>query len=48
MILPYATNSDKIRLALGIYDIRVFLNNRLKKLIVNYQNKFNEKFTFYD
>ena len=48
MMLPNRTNSDKLRLSLRIYDINVFLNNRLKKLKIKYENTFNEKLTIYD
>ena len=46
--LPIRTNNNKLRTALGIPDIKIYLYKRLKKLKIKYEMNFNEKLTFYD
>jgi hypothetical protein len=46
--LPLRTNNNKLRTALGIPDIRIYLYKRLQKLKIKYEMNFNEKLTFYD
>ena len=45
--LPIRTNNIKLRTALGIPDIKIYLFKRLQKLI-KYEMNFKEKLTFYD
>ena len=46
--LPIRTNNNKLRTALGIPDIRIYLFKRLQKLKIKYEMNFKEKLTFYD
>ena len=46
--LPIRTNNNKLRTALGIPDIKIYLYLRLQKLKTKYEMNFNEKLTFYD
>ena len=46
--LPIRTNNNKIRNALGIPDIKIYLYLRLQKLKYKYEMNFKEKLTFYD
>ena len=46
--LPLRTNNNKLRTALGIPDIRIYLYARLQKLKYKYEMNFNERLTFYD
>ena len=46
--LPLRTNNNKLRTALGIPDIRIYLYARLQKLKFKYEMNFNERLTFYD
>jgi hypothetical protein len=46
--LPIRTNNNKIRTALGIPDIKIYLFKRLQKLKIKYEMNFKEKLTFYD
>ena len=46
--LPLRTNNNKLRTALDIPDIRIYLYKRLQKLKIKYEMNFNEKLTFYD
>jgi hypothetical protein len=46
--LPIRTNNNKLRTALGIPDIKIYLYKRLQKLKIKYEMNFNEKLTFYD
>ena len=42
------TNNNRLRTALGIPDIKIYLYSRLQKLKIKYEMTFNEKLTFYD
>ena len=42
------TNNNKLRTALGIPDIKIYLFKRLQKLKNKYKINFKEKLTFYD
>ena len=42
------TNNNKLRTALGIPDIKIYLYKRIKKLKIKYEKNFNEKLEFYD
>ena len=44
--LPIRTNNNKIRNALGIPDIKIYLYLRLQKLKYKYEMNFKEKLTF--
>ena len=46
--LPIRTNSERMKLALGIPDLCTYLISRLLKLKIKYENIFNEKLTMYD
>ena len=46
--LPIRTNNNKIRNALGIPDIKIYLYLRLQKFKNKYEMNFKEKLTFYD
>ena len=46
--LPIRTNNNKLRTALGIPDIKIYLYKRLQKLKIKYEMNFKEKLTFYD
>ena len=46
--LPIRTNNNKIRNALGIPDIKIYLHLRFQKLKYKYEMNFKEKLTFYD
>ena len=44
--LPIRTNNNKLRTALGIPDIKIYLFKRFQKLKIKYQINFKEKLTF--
>ena len=46
--LPIRTNNNKLRTALGIPDIKIYLYLRLQKLKTKYEMNFKGKLTFYD
>ena len=46
--LPKRTNNNKLRTALGISDIKIYLYSRLQKLKIKQEMNFKEKLTFYD
>ena len=46
--LPIRTNNNKLRIALGILDIKIYLYSRLQKLKTKYEMNFKEKLTIYD
>ena len=46
--LPKRTNNNKLRTALGIPDIKIYLYSRLQKLKIKYEMNFKKKLTFYD
>ena len=41
------TNNNRLRTALGIPDIKIYLYSRLQKLKIKYEMNFKEKLTFY-
>ena len=47
-ITHYITNNNKLIIALGIPDIKIYLYLRLQKLKIKYEMNFKEKLTFYD
>ena len=46
--LPERTNSVRLKIAIGIPDICVYLISRLLRLKTKYENIFNEKLNIYD
>ena len=46
--LPKRTNSERMKLALGIPDLCTYLISRLLKLKIKYENVFHEKLNIYD
>ena len=46
--LPISTNTQRLKLALGLPDLNTYLVQRLIKLKIKYENTFNEKLTMYD
>jgi len=46
--LPIRTNTERLKLALGIPDLMIYLACRLIKLKQKYENIFQEKLTIYD
>ena len=46
--LPLRTNNNKLRTALGIPDIKIYLYKRLQKLKIKYKKNFYLKLTLYD
>ena len=46
--LPKRTNNVRLKIALGIPDLCVYLISRLLRLKIKYENVFNEKLTIYD
>jgi len=46
--LPIRTNSERMKLALGIPDLCTYLISRLLKLKIKYENIFDEKLNIYD
>ena len=46
--LPIRTNTQRLKLALGLPDLNTYLVQRLIKLKIKYENRFNEKLTMYD
>ena len=46
--LPIRTNSERMKLALGIPDLCIYLISRLLKLKIKYENIFHEKLNIYD
>ena len=46
--LPTRTNSERMKLALGIPDLCTYLVSRLLKLKIKYENVFHEKLNIYD
>ena len=46
--LPKRTNKERLKLALGIPNLCVFLISRLLRLKIKYENTFNEKLNIYD
>ena len=46
--LPTRTNNERIKIALGISNLNMYLLSRLLKLNRKYVNLFNENWTIYD
>ena len=46
--LPIRTNSERIKLALGIPDLCTYLISRLLKLKIKYENEFHEELNIYN
>ena len=46
--LPIRTNTERLKIALGLPDLNIYLIQRLIKLKIKYENIFNEKLTMYD
>ena len=46
--LPTRTNNIRLKIALGIPDLCVYLISRLLRLKIKYENTFNEKLNIYD
>ena len=46
--LPIRTNTERLKIALGLPDLNIYLIQRLIKLKIKYENTFNEKLTMYD
>ena len=46
--LPVRTNNERLKLALGIPNLCVYLISRLLRLKIKYENTFNEKLNIYD
>ena len=46
--LPIRTNSIRLKIALGILDLDVYLISKLLRLKIKYENTFNEKLNIYD
>ena len=46
--LPKRTNTERLKIALGLPDLNIYLIQRLIKLKIKYENVFNEKLTMYD
>ena len=46
--LPIRTNSERMKLALGIPDLCTYLTSRLLKLKIKYENIFHEQLNIYD
>ena len=46
--LPNRTNSERLKIALGLPDLNVYLVQRLIKLKIKYENIFENKLTLYD
>ena len=46
--LPKRTDHKKLKIALGIPDLNVYLISRLLKLKIKYKNIFNEEINIYD
>ena len=46
--LPKRINNERLKIALGIPDLNIYLVQRLIKLKIKYENIFNEKLTMYD
>ena len=42
------TNSNRLKITLGLPDLNTYLVQRLLKLKIKYENVFNEKLTLYD
>ena len=42
------TNSNRLKISLGLPDLNTYLVQRLLKLKIKYENVFNEKLTLYD
>ena len=46
--LEKRTNTERIKIALGLPDLNTYLIQRLIKLKIKYENIFNEKLTMFD
>ena len=46
--LPLRTNTERLKIALGLPDLNIYLIQRLIKLKIKYENIFKEKLTMYD
>ena len=46
--MPQKTNSERLKIALGIPDLCVYLISILLRLKTKYENTFNEKLNIYD
>jgi hypothetical protein len=46
--LPIRTNTERLKIALGLPDLNIYLIQRLIKLKIKYENVFKEKLTMYD
>ena len=46
--LAKRTNTERLKIALGLPDLNTYLIQRLIKLKIKYENIFNEKLTMYD
>ena len=46
--LPLRTNTERLKIALGLPNLNIYLIQRLIKLKIKYENIFKEKLTMYD
>ena len=46
--LPLRTNTERLKIALGLPDLNIYLLQRLIRLKIKYENVFDEKLTMYD
>ena len=46
--LPLRTNAQRLKIALGLPDLNIYLVQRLIRLKIKYENVFDEKLTMYD
>ena len=46
--LPLRTNTERLKIALGLPDLNIYLVQRLIRLKIKYENVFDEKLTMYD
>ena len=46
--LPLRTNTERLKITLGLPDLNIYLIQRLIKLKIKYENIFKEKLTLYD
>ena len=46
--LPLRTNTERLKIELGLPDLNIYLIQRLIKLKIKYENIFKEKLTMYD
>ena len=48
LILPKRTNNIRLKIALGIPNLCIYLISRLSRLKIKYENVFNEKLNIYN